>query len=76
VIDTPINALPGREERRLYDIPSAVAYLRAIGAEGVTTSFVRSLINSGGVPHVRMGRKFYVTREALDRWIDLRQRKR
>lgn len=64
------------DARRLFDIPAAVLYLRSLGAEGVTTSFIRSLINSGQVPHLRMGRRFYLTRESLDRWISNHERRR
>ena len=63
-------------ERRLFDIQAAVAYLRGLGAEGTTVNFVRGLINSGAVPHLRMGRRFYLTRESLDRWIENHERRR
>jgi excisionase family DNA binding protein len=62
--------------RKLFDIPSAVAYLRAIGAESATISFVRMLINTGQVPHLRIGKKFHITREALDHWISNHERRR
>jgi excisionase family DNA binding protein len=71
-----IEAIKSTEERRLFDIHAAVSYLRTLGAEGVTVNFVRALINGGQVAHLRMGRKFYVTREALDRWIENHERRR
>jgi excisionase family DNA binding protein len=64
------------ETRRLFDINAAVAYLRSIGADGATTNFVRSLIANAEVPCVRMGRKFYISRDALDRWIANHDRRR
>ena len=54
---------------RLFDIQASVAYLRELGASSVTVNFIRTLINNGELPHVRMGRKFYCSRESLDRWI-------
>jgi excisionase family DNA binding protein len=71
-VQTPVLA----EGRRLFDIQAAVAYLRSLGAEAVTMNFVRALVNSGQVPHVRMGRKFYVSRTALDHWITNHERRR
>jgi hypothetical protein len=64
------------EGRRLFDIQAAVLYLRGLGAESVTMNFVRALVNSGQVPHLRMGKKFYLTRESLDRWISNHERRR
>ena len=61
--------------RRLFDIVSAVAYFQSIGADAATVSFVRTLINTGQVPHERIGKKFYVTRDALDGWILKHQRR-
>jgi excisionase family DNA binding protein len=68
----PLNT-PGR---RLFDIESAVAYLRDLGADGVTVNFVRRLINNGELPHLRIGRKFYCSREGLDRWIVNHERRK
>ncbi len=61
--------------RRLFDVSGAVEYLRAIGADGATVSFVRTLINTGQVSHVRIGKKFYMAREALDGWIAKHERR-
>lgn len=64
------------QERRLFDIRAAVEYLHLIGAESVTPNFVRTLIGTGQVKHVRMGRKFYITLEALEQWIGNHERRR
>lgn len=64
------------QARRLFDIAAAVEYLRSIGATSVTANFVRTLIGTGQVKHVRMGKKFFVTREALDAWIENHERRR
>lgn len=71
-----IETIKETAQRRLFDITAAVTYLRELGAEGATVNFVRALIASGQVPHIRMGRKFYLTRESLDRWISNHERKR
>jgi excisionase family DNA binding protein len=63
------------EQQRLFDIAAAVTYLHTLGAKAATPNFVRQLINSGSVPHVRIGKKFYISRESLDLWISSRQRR-
>ena len=63
------------DQRRLFDIASAVSYLQALGASTATKCFVRSLISSAQVPFLRIGRKFFITKEALDSWISKRERR-
>ncbi len=65
----------GQEQPRLFDIVAAVEYLRAIGAGSATKHFVRGLIASGRVPHLRIGKKFFVSRGSLDRWLELHERR-
>jgi hypothetical protein len=62
-------------ERRLYDVLGAVAYLHSLGADTATPNFVRSIISSGAVAHVRIGKKFFVSRESLDGWIQKHERR-
>jgi Helix-turn-helix domain len=62
-------------EQRLFDVKDATAYLVSIGARGATVSFVRTLISSAQVPHLRIGKKFYVSRASLDRWLETRERR-
>jgi len=57
------------QTQRLFTIEAAVGYLKSIGAVSVTVSFVRTLISSGRVPHIRLGRRFYVSRTALDEYL-------
>ena len=64
------------ETQWLFDVTAAVEYLRSIGATAATKSFVRGLINRAQVPHLQIGRKFYLTRESLDRWIASHERRR
>ena len=62
-------------EQRLFDIQAAVGYLRSIGAAGVGVHFVRSLISSGQLPYIRMGKRFYVSRGALDSWLEKNEKR-
>ena len=52
--------------RRLFDIPSAAAYLISIGATAATPTFIRTLISRGEIPHVKISKRFFVSRDALD----------
>lgn len=63
------------QEQRLFNVQDAVAYLRSIGAGSVTISFVRTLIATSQVPHVRIGKRFYVSRTALNEWISRHERR-
>lgn len=73
---TQVESSAQSQTRRLFDIRAAVEYLHLIGAESVTPNFIRTLIGTGQVKHVRMGKKFYVTREALEQWIGNHERRR
>lgn len=67
------TAIP--ETQKLFDINAAVEYLRSIGATGVTKSSVRSLIATGGLPTIKLGRKFYITRTSLLEWLSRHERR-
>jgi hypothetical protein len=56
-------------DARAFDISGAVTYLRTIGFDAATPNFIRGLVARGQVPHVKVGKKFYVTRAALDGWL-------
>lgn len=60
---------------RIFDIPAAVEYVRSLGASGVTICTIRSEIASGRVPHTKLGKKFYVSKTALDAWITRAERR-
>jgi excisionase family DNA binding protein len=62
-------------EQRLFDIPSAAKYLQSIGASAVTTITVRTLVSSGKLPHIKIGRRFYITRVAMDSWLANHERR-
>jgi excisionase family DNA binding protein len=62
-------------DQRLFDIPAAVEYLKSIGASGATANWVRTLIAEGGLPRVKVGKKFVVSKAALDGWLDRHERR-
>jgi hypothetical protein len=64
------------EAPRVFDLPAAVQYLHSLGANGVTISTMRGEIASGRVPHMKLGKKFYVAKIALDTWISRAERRR
>jgi hypothetical protein len=61
--------------QRLFNIADAATYLQGLGAKATTAYFVRTLILRGELVHLRIGRAYYVSREALERWIDQRQKR-
>jgi excisionase family DNA binding protein len=63
------------EAQKLFDVQAAAAYLREIGASSASVNFVRTIIARGQLPHIRIGKKFFVSREAIDRWIQNRERR-
>lgn len=62
-------------EPRLFTVEGAAAYLQSIGAAGVGVRFVRGLIASGQVARIRMGKRLYVSKNALDTWIHNHERR-
>lgn len=59
---------------QLFDVRAACDYLQSIGVSGATICSTRTIF--GQVPHVRIGKRFYVSRESLDSWITNRQRRK
>jgi excisionase family DNA binding protein len=57
------------ENRTLYDIAGAVSYLQRVGATTATATFVRGLISSGQLPHLKIGKAFYVSKSAIEAWL-------
>lgn len=64
-----------KTEKQLFDIVAGVKYLKSLGCDSASRWFVRQLIATGKVTHVRVGRKFYVSREAIDGWISKNERR-
>jgi excisionase family DNA binding protein len=69
------NVTQNQFPQKLFDFVASVAYLHSLGATAATVSFVRGLVASGQITHLRIGKKFYVSRESLDGWIANRQRR-
>ena len=59
---------------RLFDIDGAVTYFAGIGAP-VSRNFVRELISNGGIKHLKLGRKFYVSQTAINEWLERSERR-
>lgn len=68
--------VPEKTPPRINDVHGIVEYFRELGATSTTETFVRSLINRGELPHIKIGRKFYIARAAVDVWISSRERRR
>jgi len=62
-------------DQRLFDVGDAAKYLQSIGAKAATVNFVRALISSSQVAYLRIGKKLYVSKSALDGWIETRARR-
>ena len=62
------------QEQRLFDVHGAARYFTLLGAP-VSAFFIRSLIADGAIPHLKIGRKFFVTREAIHTWITRHERR-
>lgn len=56
------------EAPRYFDIPAAVVYLRSLGFMA-TAWTVRTAINEGRLAHIKEGKKFHVSKAALDGWL-------
>jgi hypothetical protein len=61
-------------DQRLFDIRAAVEYLRGIGATSATPNFIRRIIATGEVPHLKIGKKPFVSRVSLDGWLQRHER--
>jgi hypothetical protein len=59
---------------QLFDVKAACDHLKSIGVSAATVSSTRTIFAQ--VPHIRIGKRFYVSKESLERWIDQRQRRR
>jgi excisionase family DNA binding protein len=60
---------------RLFDLTGSVAYFHQVGAEAATRNFVRELVATGAIPHVKIGRKFYISKQSIDAWIEKNDRR-
>ena len=58
---------------QLFDVKTATDYLRSIGVSGATINSTRAIFSQ--LPILKIGKRFYASRESLDSWIANRQRK-
>jgi len=63
-------------DQRLFDIHAAAQYLQNIGATGVTPSTIRRLLNSGDLPCLKIGKRFYLSKAALESWLLKHEKRR
>jgi hypothetical protein len=56
-------------ESTLLDVEAATALLRERGALSASITFVRMLIKRKQVVFRRIGKRHYIQRESLDRWL-------
>jgi hypothetical protein len=62
-------------KKRLFNILTAVAYFKSLGVETASQHMVRTLIVTGQIAHVRLGKSYYVSQAALDGWLSNHERK-
>lgn len=58
---------------QLLDVKSACDYMKSIGVSSATINSTRTIFAQ--IPHIRIGKRFFVSRENLDGWISNRQRR-
>jgi hypothetical protein len=58
---------------QLLDVKAACDYLKSIGVSAATINSTRVIF--GQVPHIRIGKRFYVSKENIDAWLANRQRR-
>lgn len=59
----------------LFDIAAAAEFLRSLGAVSVTTWTVRSLVAASELPHIRLGKKIYLTKDSITNWLEKHERR-
>lgn len=63
-----LPAVPRHQLPRALTIPAAARYISS------SVKFVRTLIWSRQIKYVKVGRRFVIAREELDRWVTENQR--
>lgn len=59
---------------KFFDVDGIVRYSDSLGAK-VTKNFVRTAISSGRLPHIKLGKKVFVSREAWNRFLASNERR-
>ena len=68
-----VTAEPSNQQ--LFDVRGAATYLQTLGATAATVNFIRNIVARGEVPHIKIGKKFYLSRQALDGWVSRHERR-
>ena len=63
------------DDLHVFDVHGSVEHLRSKGFKGATISTVRGEIAAGRVPHIKLGKKFYVTEAAWKAWATRAERR-
>jgi len=56
-------------ESTLLDVESATTFLREKGALSASVTFVRMLLKRKQLVYRRIGKRHYIQRESLERWL-------
>jgi excisionase family DNA binding protein len=57
------------ETLRFFDIQGAAMYANSIGLSGVTSYTIRGAISAGRLPCIKVGKKFHISKSAIDAWL-------
>ncbi|MGC2764945.1 MAG: helix-turn-helix domain-containing protein [Candidatus Acidiferrum sp.] len=63
------------ESQSQFSVKDAPEYLKSLGVSTATTYTVRRLINQGAFPKIKVGRAFFVSKQAIDEWLQRSARK-
>ena len=63
------------EAPRYFDIPAAAAYVVSLGMKGVRPYTIRHAISNSRLVHTRVGKKFFVSKAAIEAWLQRAERK-
>ena len=69
------DELASADGRRVFSLSAGAEYLCRLGADSVTPWTLRRLVTSGALKHLKLGRKYFVTRESLDQLVERLERR-
>ena len=61
--------------RRAFTFTSGAEYMRSAGFDGVTSWTLRRLAATGTLKRLKLGRRYFLTREALDELVNRLERR-
>jgi excisionase family DNA binding protein len=53
----------------MFDTATGAEYMRGIGLVTCTPTFISRLMREGEIARVRVGKRYYVSKAALDGWL-------